>query len=225
MKVFRYIVISIAVLILLFSAGYILVGYFFNNNSNTNTNIISKTPVTESEIESIKYSLEEPPSQSLRGKIATMSGEIHWQSRTATESSQITDLREIVQGETLWTKDSSQLKLVFDTVCGVEMSENTTIDVVQTLPVNLVFRQSEGLTIYEKTGEYPLSVRSLSLLSDIDGKTEISIDGDKNIIYVNVVSGSTTIAHNDADYVSHQLQISEGQTYSFNHDNRKGVLR
>lgn len=225
MKVLRYIVISIAVLILLFSTGYFLTEYFFNNNGNTNTNVISKKPITESEIESIKYSLEEPPSQSLRGKIATMSGEIHWQSRIATESSKITDIREILQGEKIETKDGSSLTIIFENTGSIDMSENTTVDIVQTLPVNLVFRQSEGSAIYEKTGEHPLSVRSLSLLSDIGGKTEISTNDNTNTVSVNVISGSTIIAYNDLDYVSHQLQISEGYTYTFNHDTRKGVLK
>jgi len=123
MKVFRYIVFSIAVLILLFSAGYFLVGYYYNNTGNLN-NTISTTREAESEIDTIIYSLEDPPSESLRGQIATMSGEIYWQGRIATESSQIFDPQEILQGESVSIKKDSDLTIEFDNACIIEMSEH-----------------------------------------------------------------------------------------------------
>ena len=224
MKVFRYIVISIAVLILIFSAGYFLVGYYYNNTGNLN-NTISTTREAESEIDTIIYSLEDPPSESLRGQIATMSGEIYWQGRIATESSQIFDPQEILQGESVSIKKDSDLTIEFDNACIIEMSENTSVNVIQTLPINLVFRQSDGSAVFNRTGENPLSVRTLSLLSDINGKAKITIDKDKNTIYLEVISGSTTVAYNDLEFISRQMTIEENQTYTFNQDTRKGVLR
>ncbi|KKQ47724.1 MAG: hypothetical protein US67_C0047G0011, partial [Candidatus Woesebacteria bacterium GW2011_GWD1_38_10] len=113
----------------------------------------------------------------------------------------------------------------FDNACIIEMSENTSVNVIQTLPINLVFRQSDGSAVFNRTGENPLSVRTLSLLSDINGKAKITIDKDKNTIYLEVISGSTTVAYNDLEFISRQMTIEENQTYTFNQDTRKGVLR
>ncbi len=218
--IFKVIVVAVSVTFF-FVAGYFGTGYFVKESGNKAVGSTSETTPTES----VEYSFEDPPTESLRGSIATMSGEIHWQSRTATESSKLSDIQEVLQGETYSTKEESALFLVFENVCAVDISEKSQVEIVQTLPVNFVFKQTSGNVSYTKIGENPVSIRALSLLIDIGGNTAVSIDSEQKYISVKVLSNTATVAYNDAGYVSHQIKIEEGKTYTFNHGTRKGVLK
>src|SRR4051794_20941381 len=55
------------------------------------------------------FSIENPPSNSLKGEIATFSGEVQWQSRTATEGAKLDAVRPLQQGENIITKKGTAL--------------------------------------------------------------------------------------------------------------------
>ncbi len=199
--------------------------YFKSRPPKIKSNNTSPTSEKLSEREKIKYSLETPPSESLKGNITSMTGEIFWQSRVATESSKIISPRIILQGENLSTGAESSLSLTFEKSCVLNMEEKTAVEIIQTLPANIVFRQTSGVAQYSNTGSFPVSIRTLSTLADIDGTTEISVDMDKSVVIITALSGSAIIAYNDLGYVSHQISVETGQKYIFNHATRKGALK
>jgi len=90
-----------------------------------------------------KFSLDNPPSQSLVGNISSLSGDILWQSRT-NQQLIITSPQKIQQGETLETGSKGQITIVFTDVATISAARNTKFSIVQTLPANLVIQQIQG---------------------------------------------------------------------------------
>lgn len=198
--------------------------YFYKTKNNDKTIFIS--PLVEGDAPKASvFSIENAPSESLRGKIATMDGEINWQDRVATEPAKISSPVTIQQGEKLITGEKSSLSLDFPNAVTIEFSPQTEVDIIQTLPKNLVFSQTSGTAQYLKTGNYPVSVRALSLLAENNGDMVIFMDPEDPIITVKQKSGNTIIAYNDLNFLSHEITIESGETLTFNYGNRRAVLR
>lgn len=219
MKYFKYLLLFLVILAVVGGGVYL---YKIKNKESA---VIISPLAKDDAPKTSAFSIENAPTESLRGKIATMSGEINWQGRIATEASKISSPMTIQQGEKLITKDVSTLSLVFADACSVEFSPDTEIEVVQTLPQNIVFSQANGTAEYIKTGSFPISVRAISLLVESDGDMTVSIDPEKPIITLDLKSGKATAAYNDLKYVSHEVTLIAGQTFTFNDGTRKGVLR
>ena len=184
----------------------------------------STTPLLKENI-STNFSLKNAPSESLRGTISSMSGEISWQSRVATEAAVITTPLEIQQGEDLITGENGTLKLSFPNACDINLSENTEVDIIQTLPLSIVFSQITGTAEYTKVGSSPVTIRTSYLLSEITGNVIIERDTDNQIVTVTIRPGEVIFAYNDSKFVSHVVNAKAGQTYTFNYGTRKGVLK
>jgi len=184
------------------------------------------SPLAETAIKKTSaFSLENAPSESLKGEITNMIGEISWQGRIATEAAKIITPITIQQGEKLITGEKSSLSLTFNNACSIDLSEKTEVDIIQTLPANIVFSQTSGTGEYVRTGNYPISIRVLKLLVEINGNISISIDPQKPIITLTIKSGNALVAYNDLKYVSHEVMVKNNQTFTFNYDKRKGVLK
>lgn len=174
-----------------------------------------------------RFSLEKAPSQSLVGTITSMSGDVDYEKRLATESARLNSVVEIQQGEVLETLESAGISLDFENKIKVTMSENSYLSVIQTLPANIVFYQNKGNINYKKLSDIPVSVRLYHLLVDLDGDVDLSVDlENKNgvIITMRVNSGSAKIAYNDTDLISHVFDIGSGETLTFNESSRKAVV-
>jgi hypothetical protein len=220
MKYFRYILYFLAGVAVAMVVSYV----FYQIHNKGGIKILSpEADIVTSN--NTSFSLENAPTESLKGEISTMSGKINWQGRTATEAARILSPITIQQGENLITGENSSLGLTFSDVCSVKLAEKTEVDIVQTLPANIVFSQTGGTSEYIRTGTYPVSVRANKLLTKIDGDITISFDINKPIITVSVISGNATAAFDDLKYLSHEVIISTGQKYIFNYGTRKGVLK
>ena len=219
MKLFQY--------LLLFLGIFAIAGtgfYFYKTKNSDKTIFIS--PLVEGDTPNASvFSIETAPSESLRGKIISMTGEISWQSRIATEAAKISVPQTIQQGEKLITGEKSNLSLDFPNACSVEFSPQTEIEIIQTLPKNIVFSQTSGTGEYVKTGSYPVSVRVLSLLAENDGDMIVSVDPENPLIILTQKSGQTIVAYNDLNYVSHETTIASGRTLTFNYGKRRAVLK
>jgi hypothetical protein len=222
MKFFKYALLSLAV----FAVGFAATVAFLNYKTENIQNVIIVTPKSEASNQiTSSFSLENAPSESLKGIISTMSGEIDWTDRVATEASKIPSPVTIQQGEELSTGVKSSLSLVFPEVCTVKFSQSTDIQIIQTLPANIVFAQISGTGEYTKTDSEPTSVKALNLLANIDGDAVITINQLKPVVTLTVKSGTATVAYNDLKYVSHEVTISAGHTYTFNSGTRRGVVK
>jgi hypothetical protein len=222
MKFFKYALLSLAV----FVVGFAATVAFLNYKTESTQSVIIVTPKSETSNQiTSAFSLENAPGESLRGQISAMTGEINWTDRIATEASKISSPVTIQQGEELSTGVKSSLSLIFPEVCTVKFSQSTDIQIIQTLPADIVFAQISGTGEYIKTGSDPLSVRALNLLANIDGDAVITINQLKPIVTLTVKSGTATVAYNDLKYVSHEVVVSKGKTLTFNSGTRRVGLK
>ncbi|MGA2910284.1 MAG: hypothetical protein ABSE04_00590 [Candidatus Microgenomates bacterium] len=222
MKTVKYVLLPLIILIIGFAAGFT----FLKMKNAGNVVILTPLPIIKTfPSQASSFSLENAPTESLRGQITAMTGEIDWTGRTATEAAKISSPITIQQGEELTTGKNSNLSLVFTGACMVKLSQKTDIQIIQTLPANIVFNQVEGTAEFIKTGNNAISVRALNLLTEINGDVTVSINPAKPIITLSLKSGQATVAYNDLKDVSHEVEISARQTYTFNSGTRRGVLR
>jgi hypothetical protein len=218
MKVFKYILLVLAIFAII-----AFVYYFSKDKKPESSSVYS--PMTEIVSEKTSFfSLENAPKESIKGEITSMSGDISWQSRTATEASKLSSFSEVLQGEKYITGEDSNLSLSFENVCLIDLSSETEVEIIQTLPSSIVFSQTSGVGKYTKKGSNTISIRVLKLLVEIDGEILISIDSEDPIITLEVNSGSAIAAYNDLEYLSHEVSVYNGKTFTFNYDKRKGVL-
>ncbi len=168
------------------------------------------------------FSLDNPPSDSLIGNIATMSGIIDWQSRAATEPAKLHTPVQIEQGELLQTEDTGAATVQFTNCCSLIVSPDTQVNFVQTLPANVVIGQPSGTVEYSVTNSIPLAVRSLDLLININtGNVIFSVSKTQPFISVYVKKGSMQASFNDLNYNSTVIPVTAGETFYFNDTTRE----
>ena len=194
-----------------------MIGYFLYPELTT-------TP-KQKPIKTSQFSLTKAPSRSLKGQITSYSGKIFYQSRVATQAAELTNINLVVQqGEDYSTKADSSLSLLFPNHLQLDLSENTELKIIQTLPKTTVFSQLNGQVEYQTLGKNPVSVRTAFLLTELKGKIIISRDSENNLVTIEVKSGQATLAYNDLNYLSHTLNLNAGDSFVFNYDTRQGGL-
>jgi hypothetical protein len=172
------------------------------------------------------FSIENAPSQSLVGKVASISGNVAWQSRTASFSTLINSPVILQQGEKVNTQDNGKVTINFPQTITITASANTQLNFIQTLTANFVVDQAQGRSTYVKNGTVPISVRALDLLINVEtGTCSISVDKDTASIVVAVSSGSAVVAFNDTNNVTNILTINKGEEYLFNNNTKLGKIK
>ena len=208
MKIYKYFFLFLIV------AG-LIIGYFLYPK-------ITIAPTKES-IKTSRFSLTKAPLKSLKGQIIGHSGEIKYQSRTATESAKLVNFNHPVQqGEDYFTGEEATLTLLFNDHCRLQMQENTELKIIQTLKKTTVFSQLNGQIQYQTLGEDPISVRTAYLLTELNGIGLITRDSENSLATVKIESGQATLAYNDLNYQSYTLILEAGDSYVFNYDTRQG---
>lgn len=173
------------------------------------------TPHTKAE----QFSLTKAPSASLKGNIISLSGTVGWQSRIATAPATITSPQSLQQGESIQTQADGTATIQFPNFGMFLVSPQTTIDFIQTLPVEFVISQNQGIVTYTKNGTVPLSIRALDCIvrqEDKEGRMIVSVNTDQSIVRTVVTKGSAKIAYNDSENVSQIQTVDSGETVVFN---------
>lgn len=210
---------NIILFILYFLLGVLLVFSFKKANQIFSSRQL-KTPIATS-----SFSLNDAPNESLRGTIVSLSGEVGWQSRIATEPAQINKPIQIQQGEGIVTNDTGQATVVFSKTANIIIAPKTVINFIQTLPVNILIEQNSGTAKYEKLSGNSLSVRSQGLLIKINqGVIDISVSENQPYVFVDVKSGSITAGYNDVNYITQVLNVASDNRLVFRTDTKKASL-
>jgi hypothetical protein len=169
---------------------------------------------------------EIPPKEALVGKILSFSGEVKWRGRAATEGAKLSEVRAIQQGEELETEEGGKVVVEFPDILQMTALEKSHLNFAQTLPVNLVVVQSQGIVDYHLIGDKKFSIRVLHLLVEQSiGNIVISIDPDQPLMTVNVKKGYVKIAFNDKDNLTNVVEVKEGERFVFDDEEREGRVR
>lgn len=202
------------VFFVLLGIGLVLCFNFYEQRTKTITNIVKNQD---------EFSIDNPPRESLKGKVKTMTGKVLWESRIATVPAQIDKPITIQQGERLLTDIDATATVEFDKIVSFEMSSSAEASIVQTLPGNFVFVQPLGKIKYLKLGKIPISITTLHLLTIIN-EGEIIIDVNEKQITIMVINGSVTIAYNDSSNISNVKTIEKNQQFIFDDDLREAKI-
>lgn len=199
---------------------FFLLGFYFIYNLHLNKPIVRKISI-KNIFTGSKFSLLDSPSMSLKAKVTDFSGEIFLKNRIGDNFERIySSLNTLLQGETVKTGDDGYLIMSYDNVAKINMNKNSTLDIIQTLPNNLVFSQIEGNINYQKISDIPVSVRSKRLLVEILGEVNILIDGD-----IVRISGDAKIAYNNTANITKVIEVPKSKTLIFNNQNLKVVSK
>lgn len=172
------------------------------------------------------FTIEHPPNNSERGMIRSMKGLVKWESRVATEASQITMPVPIMQAEKLETGDDSEVAIHFESGLDISLSQNAQIEFTQTHLYNFVFNQLKGSIEYQKSSSIPLGVRTRRLLTTVDkGDVIIVLDDATGNVEVIIKKGSAKVAFNNSENISTVMNIKEGETLKFDHEAHEGTIK
>lgn len=173
-----------------------------------------------------KFSLQNAPEDSLKGIIASMSGIVNWQPRTATQAIRLHSPRKIQQGEELGTGKNSGASMVIQNAEEIIESSNSYINFIQMLPINIVIAQSAGTVFYGGTGASSMTVRTLDLITSIDRALAIiSFDKSGSTVTVKVQKGSVTEGYIDSDGDSATVTVAAGQQFVFDDTTQTGTVQ
>ncbi|MCL4359824.1 hypothetical protein M1555_01020 [Patescibacteria group bacterium] len=171
------------------------------------------------------FSLDTPPSRTLTGTIATFSGTLSWESRTATAASKIHEAVPVVQGGRLVTGDDGNVTVTFPDDVTLTLMSKTDISVIQTLPASMVFLITTGMLSAGNHGNSTVSIRSMGLLSACkDCSLTVSADTLRPEISLFVNEGNVTAAYNDRTYTTKIIGLSRGRGLIYDDASRTVVL-
>ncbi|MCL5003677.1 MAG: hypothetical protein M1352_00195 [Patescibacteria group bacterium] len=172
---------------------------------------------TRLKIESPVFSFDQAPLESQKAQITALFGGVFWQSRTASQAAEIKSPVSLAQGEEISTGDNGGVTILFPAGQTVSLEADTKVNLIQTLPKNLVFEQSLGSAIYLNTEVEPISIKAASLLTTLAlGKIKISVSPSLPQIIIAVQDGQATAAYNNQQNVTQVKKINPGQTAVYN---------
>jgi len=211
--------------ILCISIG-LIIGFVVFGRAKASGKIPTITNNPSPTISKTKFSMASAPAESLRGIVTQLSGQVNWQSRIATSSAKLVDTVLIQQGENIATGDDGLLSVQFASVSAVMLSADTEVEVIQTLPISVVFNQLYGKAQYSVLADSPVAVRILNALVNIkSGVVTIEIDGETGLVMLSQESGASTIAYNSPEFISKVWDIDASEGFEYNSVNRKGYFR
>ncbi len=171
------------------------------------------------------FSIKNPPDESLKGEVASLSGSVSWQGRTSDFATLINSPRQIEQGEEINTNNNGSAFVVFPKIGSFSLSSNTQISIIQTLPADFVANEIQGTASFQKNGNIPLSVVALDLLINVEsGETNITVDKEGSRVDITVSSGSAALAFNDTNFNTNIVRIKKGYEYIFDDNTKTGKL-
>ena len=167
---------------------------------------IIQNPVAES----LNFSWEKPPKQSLVGTISSYSGDVQWESRTASDFMKISSSVPIQQGETIQTSDTGKFSLVFKDAVTIDSSSKTKLIFIQTVPEHFLVSHQLGEAHYTTSDSLNVSVRCMHLLAQLEKSTDVLIQKKDATIQFVISRGSITVAFNDLNNISTIETLSKG---------------
>lgn len=180
-----------------------------------------KTPISKA----VPFSLDTPPKNSLKGTMEK-TGTIYFESRSASEEAVLLEAKPVLQGEAYRTDEKASLRIFYPGKLTTILNDQTTLSIIQTIPTNFTFSQTNGTVTYEKIDpSIPVGVRALHLLiSQKEGSMDVTVDADAGQVIISVTKGEVTMAFNDLELLSTVTTLQTGDAYTFDDATRTGEV-
>lgn len=172
------------------------------------------------------FSMKDAPTDSIDGHISSMSGQVEWQSRVATMPAALATAIPLQQGESILTKDNGSMTISFPKIGKFNISSESELNIIQTLPTSAVMEQPKGQIQYTKIGTTPLAVKSVDLLIQIDsGVVAVTSDDQEQTVTVDIISGKASVAYEDQNHITSVQNLYDGDEYFFDNTTDQGDLK
>jgi len=203
-----------------------LIFYYWQSHRFSEPKIITQIESEKSiQYQDTAFSITQAPRDSLQGQITKISGEVSRQSRAGISSALLGNSALLQQGEKLITNEDGTISFNIASKSAVTMRPQSELEIIQTLPVNLVFWQISGRAEYESLSDTPVSIRSLNLILNLNkGLCRIHTDREAGEITITLTKGNAAVAYNSIDYVSKVWQMEAGDTFVYNSSKRQGYF-
>lgn len=209
---------QILLVIVFFAVGFI--GVLGVSYSLITHNPPKTSPITT------KFSFEKAPSQALVGNIVFLSGDTGWISRTATTSSTIKSPIKLQQGEGVTTGTDGKLQFIFPSAVSVSLMANSQVNIIQTLPVNIMLQEVQGTASYTRIN-LPVSIRALDMVMTLEkaATVQVQVDPKTSRVFATVTNGTITVAYTDTNNTSNLISVKSGEKLVFNNNTKEEVIR
>jgi hypothetical protein len=198
---------------------YFALGIFIFASYKEISKIINSQKLT-SPLPEITFSLNSAPSESLKANITYRSGRVKWQSRTATQASEIKDKIQIQQGEDVITTDNAKATAEIPDILKIDIEEKSQINFIQTLPENILIEQKEGTVNYEKLDNNQITVRIDKLIIKlINGSIKVVADDESPFVAVDV-DGNVTAAFNSINLTTKTIDVPKNKRLIYNKESK-----
>jgi hypothetical protein len=207
------------IFLFLFFAGISTVGIIaFYKISPANIN----TPLKPQNLSKTSFSIDNPPSDSLKGNITSISGSVSFQPRSSDYASTIKDPRLIVQGDEISTLGNGKASISFPNIGNISLSPDTHLNIVQSLSQNFVTQITQGEANFQRIGNIPLSVISLDLSITLDDGTDIDViaDKDNSEVLFTINKGEVTFTYTDTSDDTSVIKAKEGKQIIFDNNTK-----
>jgi hypothetical protein len=212
--IFLFILIGAAISLLYFTK-------IANNKIYTSIN----TSLSPSIKPTSEFNIDKAPPFSLKGRVISLDGKVDWLSRSASASSNLIISQVLQQGESVFTGDNSEVTIQFDKV-NIALNSNTQINIIQTLPVNILIEQVGGTADFSNYSSYPLTVRIKRFLIKMDeGKFISLVNEENNQIIVKPTEGLIQVAYVNINGITKTIKVSKGNLFQYNYVLKRGVLQ
>ena len=215
---------NLTVFLITFFVGLALIAVVLKNLPQGNDKQLSSPQA--SQLPQSKFSIEKAPTESLKGQIVSLVGQVGWQSREATEPAALSSPIPFQQGERLTTGDNGRVDLTIGNSVEVKISPLSDLNFAQTLPANVVIGQESGTAELISKDQVPVSVRALHLLVTLtSGDMSVSLASESGRVTVAVNKGVATTAYNSSANLSTVNTVNAGESFSFDDNSLEGEVR
>ena len=141
------------------------------------------------------------------------------------EIAKLTEAITIQQGETLIASDEGKLTVSFNPAATITLFPETQVEIIQTLPLNLVFNQTKGIGQYQVSGASPVTIRGFNLIVNIDeGLLNIDTDEETGVITLSLKTGAAKVGYNSPEFDSKVWSLEPGDIFEYDSNERRGYF-
>lgn len=179
------------------------------------------TPVAQATPTPIDFKLD-PPKESLQGRVTRLTGTVMKTVRNEKDPQEVNSKSVFLEGEQLTASPSASIDVQFSEFNLFSVSPETILAFPSTNPKNFLFKIDKGSTVFQTDQMIAtISARSLHGLFSLSlGKASISVDPDKKIITYIIAEGEGKVGYIDSDNKTQTVDLTEGQTATFNDEKR-----
>jgi len=99
------------------------------------------------------------------------------------------------------------------------------VEIIQTLPLNLVFHQTKGVSQYLVSGTSPMTIRSFNLIVNVDeGLLNIDTDKETGMVTLSLKTGAAKVGYNSPEFDSKVWELEPGDVFEYDSNERRGYF-